>query len=100
MDQWDSDTTRRLRATATHIFSDHGPHGGQLERDNCGACAVASYTEQDPPNYAGWLRVWIQAGKPVPRQHYETEIAEAQAENASYYEAIIRDVETFGLTFV
>lgn len=99
MDKWDPGKARQLHATALHIFADHGPHDDQLCRDNCGACAVATYTEQEPPNYAGWLRVWIQAGRRVPRQHYESEIAEAQADNALYYEAILRDVETFGLTF-
>jgi len=100
MDMWDSPTARSLQARARRIFADHGPHDGQLERDNCGACAVAAYTEQTPPNYAGWLRVWIEAGRPVPRQHYETEIAQAQVENVGYYEAILRDVETFGISFV
>lgn len=97
MDKWDADKARQLRATAVRIFSDHGPHDDQLGRDNCAACAVATFTEQDRPDYVAWLRLWIQAGWRVPRQHYEAEIAEAQQENPSYYEEILRDVATFGL---
>lgn len=97
MDKWDVAKARELQATAVRIFSEHGPHDDQLGRDNCAACAVATFTEQDRPGYAGWLRLWIQAGWRVPRQHYEAEIAEAQQENPSYHEAILRDVETFGL---
>lgn len=97
MDKWDADKARALQATAVRIFSDHGPHDDQLGRDNCAACAVATFTEQDRPGYVGWLRLWIQAGWRIPRQHYEAEIAEAQQENPAYYEAILRDVETFGL---
>ncbi len=100
MDKWDADTARELQATAVRIFSDHGPHDDQLGRDNCGACALGTFTEQDRPDYAGWVRLWIAAGWRVPRQHYEAEIAEAQQENLSYYEAILRDVETFGLTLI
>jgi hypothetical protein len=98
MDQWDPDTAKKLQATAVRIFSDHGPHTDEVERDNCPACAVSNFTDQDRPDYVGWVRLWIQAGWRVPRQHYEAEVAEAQQENRSYYEAIMRDVETFGVT--
>ncbi len=99
MDKWDADTADKLRAIAVNIFSDHGSHTDQVSRENCRACAIGTFTEHDRPDYAGWVRLWIQAGWRVPRQHYEAEIAEAQQENPKYYEAILRDVETFGLTF-
>lgn len=97
--KWDTDKAKQLTRQARVILSDHGPHSDQIARDNCGACAVNKYTDTDAPNYAGWLRVYIEAGKPIPRQHYQTEMAYAERENIAYRDAILRDIETYGITY-
>jgi hypothetical protein len=99
---WDDEKRRQLHAQAVGItrHSTHHPGGTaaqvKLARDNCGACALRTMTQQDAPNYAGWLRIYIQLGWPVLKQHYDSELRYAEAENPQYYAAIQRDIATFG----
>lgn len=61
------------------------------------------------PNYAGWARKWIQAGRPIPMgwsRAFWGELAGADADgfaeyqNEAYAEGLRRDVATFGIRFV
>lgn len=93
---WNDETKRSLIACANNV-SRHEDYPHSRDVDNCGACALNGYTETDAPNYAGWLRIYLALGRPVPRKHYETEMAYASAENVPYHDAILRDVATFGI---
>lgn len=96
---WDADKAASQTRTAQYILLDHGPHSDRIARDNCAACAVNRYSATEAPGYAGWLRVYVQARKPVPVQHFNTEVLEAYRENEGYYAAILRDIATYGITF-
>lgn len=89
---WYSSEAMKLRNTARYLMNDHGPHDDQLARDNCGACALGRF------DYAGWLRVYVEAGLPVPRDRFVEELERARTENELYYRAILRDIVTFGIT--
>ena len=70
--------------------------------ENCGACTLARAGKDgtDPeqmPNYAGWLRVYVQAGEAVPQTWLEAEMVRAANENPAYYSAIMRDIATYGI---
>ena len=95
---WDDEKRRYLLAGARNISKHETGHtADKLARENCGACALTKYTKTEAPNYAGWLRAYIQLGWRVPSQHYATEIEYAKRENQLYYEAIMRDIATWGI---
>lgn len=90
---WGSGEEAKLRNTARYLMNNHGPHDDQLARDNCGACALGRF------DYAGWLRVYVEAGlRPIPRDRFVEELERARTENELYYRAILRDIATFGIT--
>lgn len=91
---WSADEQKRLVSTARGSWR-HGSHADQVARDNCPGCAL----EADNPNYAGWLRIYIQLGKPVSPEAYGAEIAAALDDNPRYYEAVMRDIATWGVKF-
>jgi hypothetical protein len=75
-------------------------------RSNCGACVLAGYIDPrdraerhigDGPNYAGWARVYVQAGRAIPRHWRRAFRAELRSENRQYAEALARDVVTYGV---
>lgn len=97
---WSDEQAAQLRATSQRMVATHDwAHPRPTDVDNCGRCALLTYTDTDAPNYAGWLRTYVQFGRPVPRQHYDTEVAYALAENRLYHEALMRDIATFGIKF-
>lgn len=86
---------------------DHTGTGTSLERANCGACVLNGYGDKKlaneerlplQPNYAGWARIYVCAGKPIPTEYRKAFISELDSENRSYAEALRRDIEEFGLT--
>lgn len=90
---WTDTEARKLTATARRVFRDHvSDHGDPYARENCAACSLAER------NYAGWLRLYIAAGRSVPRQALADELARAATENDHYYRATLRDIATFGVT--
>lgn len=50
------------------------------------------------PNYAGWARVYVQAGIPVPARFAEAFIAQMRSDNTLYAEALARDIALYGVT--
>lgn len=92
---WDAKKAADLRAQAADCAA-HGSHADRIARENCPGCALR-YSDDEAPDYAGWLRIYIELGRPVPRQHYDTEMAYAEKENTAYHDAIMRDVATFGI---
>lgn len=102
---WNEADAKGLRATSRALLARHdhgrefyGPEDEKLTRENCGACVLNGYgSHGTAPNYAGWLRVFIEAGRPVPALWLDTEMLDAQTWNPAYYSAILRSVATFGL---
>jgi hypothetical protein len=105
---WDAETARRERAIAQQLLTRHDGHGRtQLERENCAACVLHGYeprggfdddirVKKVGPNYAGWLRVWVQACGYIPSKFnagvkYEL----ATNDNQAYMDALKRDIVTF-----
>jgi len=94
---WDERERLRLIATARQCAKHSAYHTtDKLARENCGGCALR-YTQKYAPNYAGWVRIYIELGWEVPRWHYERELEYARNENMAYHDAIMRDIETFGI---
>lgn len=114
-----------MRRTAAYCLTDHGhawrfvdAEDRRLTRENCGACVLSGYGYSDReirvsgPNYAGWSRVYVEAGRPVPiawTAPFWRELAGAGSvdpdgwtgsPNPAYGDALRRDVATFGLRFV
>lgn len=94
--RWPQAKAAELIAGARNV-SRHDDYPHSRDVNNCGACALRHYTAAEAPNYAGWLRIYIALGWAVPRRHYADELAYAQAENQRYYEAIQRDIATWGI---
>lgn len=106
---WDADTARTLRGQARNLMN-HGhswhftfPREREMTRENCGACALSGYgesTESGPlePNYAGWARVYVEAGHAIPKKYREAfEATRRRTDNPLYVEGLERDIVTFGL---
>lgn len=118
------ETPAAMVRRATAMLTEHGHawrfstrEDRELTRSNCGACALSGYglTDRDirrcGPDYAGWARVYVQAGRPVPigwsaplwrelagagRIDPDGQTGDA---NDRYGNALRRDVATFGLMF-
>lgn len=96
---------RTLRAQALSLLScSHSSPAPREDRDHCGACALKGYgalsaEESDSghasPNYAGWARVYTQAGKTVP-ECWSEDFSHAFDGDSAYSLALRKDVRTFG----
>ncbi|GAC1550404.1 MAG: hypothetical protein NVS3B16_24810 [Vulcanimicrobiaceae bacterium] len=111
---WTAEKARELRAQAYALLTRHD-HGAvprndreeaNLVRSNCGACVLNGYRDRDDdenhahqgPNYAGWARIYTQAGLAIPRiwvGAFARELVDKD-KNAHYAEALARDIATFG----
>ena len=98
MRPWTPEETNTFTRTARREYLDHSyAHGRRRDPDNCAACALQVLPE---PNYAGWLRVYIQAGiKPNTKAAFK-EIERARTKNPQYFEAILRDIATYKPRFI
>lgn len=110
---WSTEEARHHHATALqcltrhdHPITDHS----QLTRENCGACVLGGYRPRggwgDPetdapnagPNYAGWARIYVEAGHPIPLK-WRKAFADQGSDNRAYYDALGRSLVTFGVRF-
>lgn len=75
----------------------------ELVRENCAACALSmtgrhpKLTGKEPPNHCNWLRTRLQLRQAIPGAWFETEMNEIEKRNPSMYNAILRDIRTYGL---
>jgi hypothetical protein len=104
----------QLRRMALQLLCRHDHNmsdRARLTRENCSACVLNGYHPRGEkhdgrPNYAGWLRVYIQAGKRFDLDAARIELTEARngatyddyttEPNLAYYNAILDDAEAFG----
>lgn len=94
-----------LLARHDHNISDKSP----LTRENCGACVLNGYISRDDrqngardsdgPNYAGWARIYVQAGRHIPAKWHKAFDAELASDNQAYSDALRRDIYIFGVRF-
>jgi len=105
---WSAAEANGLRRTAQMLLSRHDCQGSRLVemRENCGACVLNGYMSSadrksgalkvaDGPNYAGWARVYVQAGSSIPRRWRKAFQAERDSDNRLYAEALERDIATW-----
>jgi len=86
-----------------HNLSDHNP----LTRENCSACVLNGYVSReqradpeypkDAPDYAGWGRVYVQAGQYIPLKWAKSFVADQlNSDNLAYAAALRADLVYFG----
>jgi hypothetical protein len=110
--RWPDLEARELRAQARHLLTAHDRHGSSvLERVNCGACVLGGYqpsdkslrtdghnARKDGPNYAGWARIYVQAGKRIPSGWKDAFYAEVNdTDNESYAAGLRKDISTWAV---
>lgn len=78
-------------------------------RSNCSTCVLHGYRPRggwgDPeldkrgagPNYAGWARVYVEAGYAIPRKWWDAFRAQRESDNLAYAFALERSIATFGV---
>lgn len=99
---WTTETAKALRQTAVNCLNDHscGSNPRALELDNCGAHSLnGRKATEDGPNYAGWARVLVEAGRPIPALWTDAFQRERDSDNRQYAQALERSIATFGLRF-
>ena len=99
----DENTYRQQKAIALRLFADHGhkPTNDPLVRENCGACCLGGYHPKGEPNddinYAGWARLYIAAGRYIPKKLNYAFLAELASDNRSYVNCLIEDIKAYGI---
>lgn len=80
-----------------HDRNDNSP----LTRENCGACILNGYHPKGQKrnfiNYAGWARIYIEAGKYIPKNLHYHFLAELASDNQAYAEALKQDIKDYGI---
>ena len=71
---------------------------GAKDRFHAGNCAHCEI-RKTVPNYSGWARVYVQAGKTISKKQSSAFLAElSRTDNLPYVKALRQDIEYFGLT--
>lgn len=95
----DTSEAKTLRDIARRcIFADHYNHR-RPDPENCGSCALV-IGGPEGPNYAGWARVYVEAGVSIPakwRKAFEAE--RARTDNPAYTKKLEEVIAHFGVTF-
>ena len=119
VEPWPAEEAAELRKSARRMFFEDGWHNrggckkeGQLGRENCGPCVLLGYeprgggwsdgrrVRRDGPNYAGWARWYVEAGRFVPESWRDAfERQRQRADNPGYVNALERSIATFGVSF-
>ncbi len=109
---WSTEEGRHHHATAMQCLTRHDhpmSDRSQLTRENCGACVLNGYeprwvdrsehnTATDGPNYAGWARIYVEAGRAIPEK-WRAAFADQGKDNRAYYDALGRSLVSFGVRF-
>lgn len=66
--------------------------------ENCGPCELRSTHRGQGPNYSGWARIYVQAGRTIPKIIAKAFIKELESDNKAYANALKADIAYYGLT--
>lgn len=105
-EMWEAEQAKHLRNTARQCYMVHDCGGNRSVevRENCGACCLGGYypytkrhrVREEGPNYAGWLRTYIQLGIVPPASWQKAVWSELKrVDNPAYLDALRRDIVTF-----
>lgn len=113
---WPTEDAARFRQIARQLMRGDKSHRrgdckryGQTARMSCGTCALHGYeprggwepgtsVKDDGPNYAGWARVYVEAGTTIPAHWASAFQRERDSDNLMYARALERSILTFGAT--
>lgn len=112
---WPAEEADKLRRIARQLMRGDASHRGgdckrygQQARMSCGTCALHGYeprggwepgyrVKDGGPNYAGWARVYVEAGYIIPANWADAFTRERGSDNLHYARALERDILTFGV---
>lgn len=92
---WSEKDAAHYRNTAKSLFRHSYDHASP-DPDNCGACALLDTSDPDGPNYAGWGRVYVESGRPIPEVWRDAFSRELNSDNKPYANALATSLATFG----
>lgn len=73
----------------------------RLTHENCGACILNGYHPKGEKNtdinYAGWARIYIQAGKFIPVNLFMSFLGELASDNRAYADSLRDDIKHYGI---
>lgn len=94
--KWTDKEAAHYRATARDCFKHSYNHGEKSDPDNCCGCALRETSREDGPNVAGWARLYVEAGYPIPTVWREAFEGELNSLNHLYKAALLKSLLTFG----
>lgn len=113
---WSTNERRQFHVTARQVFDNPDVHPRLCrswkpwERASCSGCVLRGYHVRDGkgsfrrdeggPDYAGWARIYVEAGIPIPLIWKAAFARERASDNRRYAEALERSIVTFGVTFL
>lgn len=102
---WTREEAASLKNIALSLYTRHDCGGSRRidMRENCGACVLSGYApygekkalRQTGPNYAGWLRLYVQMNRLPSKWRRATKREIETNDNQTYLAALKRDVVTF-----
>lgn len=92
---WNETEATHYRQTAMQCLRHDYEHKNP-DPLNCGGCALRQGDSQGP-NYAGWQRIYVEAGLVVPRKWKRAFFRAFNADNQRYADALARSCKTFGV---
>lgn len=97
MARWNEKEAQQLRAVSRQIVWESCRCDDALSRENCGGHVLRGVIRKGvvtcEPNYAGWARIYVEAGILIKPELLARELA--RTDNVLYVEALKRDLETF-----
>lgn len=93
---WDAKEKAHYHNTAAGCFQ-HSYKHTKPDPDNCCSCAlITGKDDEDGPNVAGWARIYVEAGVPIPATWKAAFSRELNSTNSLYAAALARSIATFG----
>jgi hypothetical protein len=75
-------------------------HGGNCQHCCLRGDGLANTADEKglEPNYSGWARIYVQAGRTIPARFAAAFEKEKQSDNKLYAEALADDIAHYGVT--